>query len=298
MKSVILGSTGFIGRALYARMMAKGENVRPVRTSATNWICQLDKSCEWLQEELKDVDVVFLCAGRTGGVGRMAKDPMSFVYPNVRIQMNVMEACATAGVRRLVMIQSTTGYPASPAEMHEDEYLDGDLHPAYFGPGTAGRFIQRVSQLFAPKLEIVFFRPSNVYGPGNNFDPQTSHVIEATVRKVAERQDPFVIWGNGLEARDAIYIDDLAEAISLGGACPPGAYNVGTGDTMTVNDIVSDLCMHAKFQPNIQYDLSKPSAIPARRVNVDKLRALGWKFTVPMPQGLRNTYDWWIGQTG
>lgn len=296
MKTIILGSTGFIGSALTARLMVKGVSVQPIKTSAASWT-RLDQPCDWLTHDLRDADTVYLCAGRTGGVGRMASDPMSFVYPNVRIQMNVMEACAAAGVRRLVMLQSTTGYRATPDPMHEEEYLDGELHPAYFGPGNAGRFIDRVATLFK-SMEIVFFRPSNVYGPRNDFDPITSHVIEATIRKVAERQNPFVIWGTGDEVRDATYIDDLAEAMSYGATCPPGAYNVGTGDEMSVKQMVGVLLLHAKFEPEIVYDASKPSAIPARRVNVDKLRALGWKITVPMPEGLRRTYDWFVEQTG
>src|SRR5678816_4519374 len=125
------------------------------------------------------VDTIYLCAGRTGGVGRMAKDPFSFVYPNVRIHMNVFEAASKAGVRRVVCVGSTTGYPNSPEAMKEEQYLEGDLHPAYFVPGNTHRFIKRLAMMHK-NLETVFFRPSNVYGPRNNFDPQNSHVIEAT----------------------------------------------------------------------------------------------------------------------
>jgi GDP-L-fucose synthase len=198
----------------------------------------------------------------------------------------------------VVSVQSTTGYPNTDRSVREEEYVEGVLHPAYFFPGTAWRFIDGVAEMFRRKsdMEIAFFRPSNVYGPRNSFDPKFSHVIEATVRKVAERQDPFVIWGTGNEVRDAIYVDDLAEAMTMGAHCPQGAYNVGSGEEMTVNEIVSTLCAHAGFSPKVQHDLSRPTAIPARRVNCEKLLSLGWRPQVSMKDGLHRTLDWYVKQ--
>jgi GDP-L-fucose synthase len=210
--------------------------------------------------------------------------------------MNVFEAAVKAGVRRVVCVGSTTGYPDTGLPVTEDQYLEGDLHPAYFVPGNAHRFIKRLAMM-EKRLETVFFRPSNVYGPGNNFDPKNSHVIEATVRKVAEKQNPFVIWGTGDEIRDAIYIDDLAEAIALGADCPPGDYNVGSGEELSVNQIADVLMGHAVFLPTIHHDLSKPTAIPARRVDCTKLKALGWSPKVGMADGLKRTYEWYKENT-
>ena len=292
MTRIVLGSMGFIGEALYDRLKAKGIDAYPIPTSGGSEY-SLDKDYEWLYPLIENVDVLYLCAGSTGGVGRMANDPLSFVYPNVRIHMNVFEACAKMGVKRVVVLNSTTGYPDSSDPMHEDQYLTGEPHPAYYGPGNAHRFIYRLAKLF-PKVEFVFFRPSNVYGPGNNFDPQTSHVIEATVRKVAERQEPFVIWSDGKATRDAIYIDDLVEAMTYD--CPPGAYNIGTGEEMSVVQMVNVLFDHADFHPEIQFDLTKPSAIPARRVDISKALSFGWTPKVSMTEGLQRTFDYYIGR--
>lgn len=289
---VVLGSSGFIGRAVYERLLAKGVgNVTAVMSSSSGFT--LDRNCTWLDPVIQGVDTVYLCAGRTGGVGRMANDPFSFIYPNVRIHMNVFEACAAAGVRRVVCVQSTTGYADSDLPMREDQYLDGELHRAYVIPGNAHRFIYRLAQMHKD-LEVVFFRPSNVYGPHNSFDPQNSHVIEATVRKVAERQDPFVIWGNGLEVRDAVYIDDLADAMTLALNCPTGAYNVASGEEMNVNEIVSELLDAEGFHPRIHYDTTKPTAIAARRLDISKAGAfLGWEPKVTMRDGLLRTLAWY-----
>jgi len=294
MKTVVLGSMGFIGSALVARLQEKGIPVHPIATSSKGF--RLDEDVEGLPNVLYGADTVYLCAGRTGGVGRMARDPLSFVLPNVRIQMNVMEACVKAGVRRLVTGQSITGYPDSPEPMREDQYHEGNLHPAYFVPGNTWRFIDKVAAMFKA-LEVVFVRPSNVYGPRNDFDPQTSHVIEATVRKVHERQDPFVIWGNGLETRDPTYIDDLAEALTLCRDCPPGAYNIGTGQSVSVRDMVYMLLSHADFSPRIEYDLDKPTAIQTRYLDCSKARqVLGWEPKVSIREGLQRTYDWFAEQ--
>lgn len=292
MRTVVLGSTGFIGRAVYNRLWEKGITAEGLPTSS--WGPMLDRHEGWLPGLLHGVDTVFLCAGRTGGVGRMAKDPLSFVLPNVRIHMNVFEACAKAGVRKVVCVQSTTGYADSPLPMKEDQYLEGELHKAYVVPGNAHRFIYRLSQMFP--LEVVFFRPSNVYGPHNDFSADKSHVIEATVRKVVERQDPFVIWGTGEEVRDAVYVDDLADAITYGIDCAPGGYNIASGEEMTVNMIAHHLLSVTGFQPELKHDLSKPTAISARRVDISKAKALGWEPKVSMKEGLTKTLNWYALQ--
>ena len=215
----------------------------------------------------------------------MATDPFAFVRANVRIHLNVFEACERAGVRRVICPQSTTGYPDSPAPMREDQYFDEPTHPYYFAPAASWRFIDRLAAMHKG-LEVVFFRPSNVYGPRNSFDPQNSHVIEATVRKVAERHDPFVIWGDGTEKRDPTYIDDLAEAMTLCMDCPPGAYNIGTGQSVSVSEMVGLLCKHAGFQPEIRYDAGKPTAIPARYLDCSKARdVFGWTPKVGIEEG-------------
>lgn len=287
MKTVILG-LGFIGSAL-AKKLPKAT---AIRTSSDS--LRLDKDSGWIYQALEGADTVFMCAGSTGGVGKMATDPFSFIYPNIRIYMNVFEACEKAGVKRVVCPGSTTGYPNSPEEMDESRFLEGDLHPAYNIPGNVHRFVKRLSLVHS--FETLFFRPSHVYGPGNDFNPQTSHVVEAVVRKVAEKQDPFVIWGNGEAIRDGIYIDDFAEAMALATdpEVPPGDYNVGTGVDTSVNRMVEILCNYANHYPDIIYDLSKPTAIPARRVSTKRLRSMGWEPKVSMEEGLKRTYSWYL----
>lgn len=293
MKTLILGAGGFIGGSLYRKLRDSGApGIVAIATSSKKH--DLDWESSWLQQtfQKEDVDTVYLCAGQTGGVGKMAADPLSFMLPNVRIHMNVFEECAKYGVKRVICVQSTTGYPDSPKPMREDEYHRGPLHPAYRVPGTAHRFIENISHLF--DFDTLFFRPSNVYGPGNDFSPDKSHVIEATVRKVAERQNPFVIWGDGSQTRDAIFITDLVDALIMGKKWPAGAYNIASGEEMSVSQIANTLCEHAKFHPEIRFDPTKPQAINARRLNIEKARSLGWSPKVSMKEGLEKSYDWFI----
>ena len=292
-KILTLGSAGFIGRALCDKLDEHGIPYKGIACSS-EWL-RLDQSAAWLERELVGVDTVYIAAGRTGGVGRMARDPLSFVLPNVRIQMNVMEACIKAGVRRVISGQSITGYPDTMLPVEEDEYQSGTLHPAYFVPGNTWRFVGRFAEMVsrASHLEVVFLRPSNVYGPRNDFDPQTSHVIEATVRKVYERQDPFIVWGNGEEKRDPTYIDDLAEALVQAREWPAGAYNIGTGQSVSVKDMVGVLLAHANFAPEVRYDSTKPTAIPTRYLDCNKARAMGWQPKVSIEEGLVRTFDWY-----
>ena len=293
-KITVLGSNGFIGNAVFKRLQKKGFDPIPIPASSKG--PRLDKGIDWLN--LSGIDTVYLCAGRTGGVGRMQKDPLSFVLPNVRIHMNVFEAAQRDGVRRVICGQSITGYPDVSHPVEEDEYGMGALHPAYFVPGNTWRFVDKLAQMFR-NLEVVFVRPSNVYGPRNDFDPQTSHVIEATVRKVYERQNPFVIWGNGSETRDPTYIDDLAEALTLCGDCPVGAYNIGTGQSVTVNEMVKILCDHADFHPELRYDTSKPTAIQTRYLDISKTQeVLKWNPSVTIEDGLKRTYDFYAENAG
>ena len=293
MKTIVLGSEGFIGGAVVERLRMRGVQPYLPKCTSTVEAFRLDTGTLRLMDWLEKGDTVYLCAGRTGGVGRMATDPFAFVRANVRIHLNVFEACERAGVRRVICPQSTTGYPDSPAPMREDQYFDEPTHPYYFAPAASWRFIDRLAAMHKG-LEVVFFRPSNVYGPRNSFDPQNSHVIEATVRKVAERHDPFVIWGDGSEVRDAIYIDDLAEAMTMAEDCPPGAYNVASGEEMSIREIAGTLFMAEGYEPKVKYDKTKPTAIAARRVDITKARTvLKWEPKVTMPDGLVRTLTWW-----
>ena len=287
MRTLIAGASGFIGGSLAFRLPGAVDVVmgraHADLTTAEGWAYALQCKPE----------LVYMCAGKTGGSGL---DPLHFVTDNVLMAAHMYRACAEAGVKRIVYLSSTTGYPDSSDPMREEDYFAGELHPAYFNPGHTKRFIERMGAMWAHRVETVFIRVGGVYGPGGDFDPVSSHVIEATIRKVAERQDPITVWGTGLNVRDAVYIDDLVAALIACKDWPAGAYNFATGDPMSVNDILHTLLAHADHQPRIERDLTKPEMLAARLLNCDKAHALGWKAKVGMREGIIKTFEWFKAQ--
>lgn len=291
MKILVCGAGGFIGGALYRKLYMNGADVTSV--DHKRFDLTLRDDCNFA---VAGQDVVYICAGVTGGSGLIALDPLSLVTPNLLIHINLFEACKKAGVKKVVALSSTTGYPDTDLPMAESDYFLGDPHPAYFNPGHTRRFIERLGAMY-PELNITFLRPSVVYGPGDDFDPATSHVIPALVRKVAERQNPITIWGDGSNWRDAVYIDDVVRALVLAQGAPLGAYNIATGEGMTVLEMLSTIEAHVDHYPGLKFDASKPSMLKKRALIIDKARSdLNWEPSVRMRDGLCKTLDWYASQ--
>lgn len=295
MKIAVSGATGFIGSHLVKALDATDD---VVTTSEHSFLCDLRKPEEAFYL-VSGADLVYHCAGVTTGSGAAGDGGRNLVADNVRLMISMMEACAHAKVRKLICMSSTTGYPDRPL-LTEDEYFEGEVHPAYKLVGESKRFIERLGAM-APEMEVTFIRCSGAYGPGANFDPETSHVIEATIRKIAEHQNPLIVWGDGEDTRDAVYIDDLTRALVLAAAAPPGAYNIACGTGMTVTQILKTLMYHnPAYDPEdtfIEYDLTRPKMIRTRVLDTTKARAvLGWEPTVSMAEGLIKTYDWYANQ--
>lgn len=306
MKILVTGAAGFIGGNLVPALVAAGHEVTgTVYTNAGNHpgvkYTEADltaRACWRTALDCADPEVVFMCAGVTGGSGKYEKDPLSFVTDNLLMHAQGFRACNERMVRRVVVLSSTTGYPDSPEPMREEDYFTGELHPAYFNPGHTRRFIERLGAMY-PQIEVVYVRVAGTYGPGDNYDPVTSHVIPATIRKVAERQNPLVIWGDGTNVREALYIDDFVEGLMACIDAPMGAYNFGTRAGYTINGIVNMCCIHAGYRPRIEHDLTKPVQIAQRTLNVDKAKTvLGWTAKVPMLEGLRRTLEWYEENNG
>jgi len=290
-KITVCGAGGFIGGALYRKLYVDGADV--TATDHKQFDLTQKDDCKFA---VAGSDLVYICAGVTGGSGLIASDPLSLVTPNLLIHINLFEACKKAGVKKVIALSSTTGYPDTDLPMVEADYFIGDPHPAYFNPGHTRRFIERLGAMY-PELNITFLRPSVVYGPGDDFDPATSHVIPALVRKVAERQDPITIWGDGSNWRDAVYIDDVVRALVLAQSAPSGAYNIATGEGMTVLEMLSTLEAHVNHYPGLKLDSSRPSMLKKRALVIDKARSvLNWEPSVRMRDGLCKTLDWYASQ--
>lgn len=300
MKILVCGGAGFIGAPLTAQLAGMGHDVRatmhskePVRVPGVTY-CEVDLTArgEWARL-LRDwrPDLVYMVAGKTGGSGL---DPLHFVTDNALMHLHLFRAAREFGiVRRIIGMSSTTGYRESAEPVREDSYFTGEPHPAYFNPGHTRRFIERVSAMY-PDIETTWLRCGGAFGPGDDFDPLSSHVIAATVRKVAERQNPITVWGDGTATRDCVYIDDLVRALILAPVAPPGAYNIGHGRGMTVNQMLDVLLENANYMPIIKWDESKPQMIANRSLDCTKAeKHMGFKPLIPMREGLARTLKWY-----
>ena len=282
---IILGAHGLIGSHVCAALPTA---VKAPRSDQ----CDLRDASE-ARYAISGHDVVINCAGTTAGSGGAGEGGRNLVADNVHINMSVFDACAQAGVKKLICLSSTTGYPQRSL-LSEDQYFEGDVHPAYSAVGESKRFIERLAAMY-PEVETVFLRCSGTYGPGADFNAQTSHVIEATVAKVARGDNPLTIWGDGEDERDAVHIDDLVRAIVLAIDAPAGAYNIASGESMSINEIVAHLCKGAGYRPRIEHDLSKPAMIRTRNLDISKARnVLRWSPAITMRDGLAATYRWYV----
>jgi len=297
MKIAVAGGAGFIGQHLVRQLVKDGHQV-----TASWYRREPQADCEWVPADLrnhaaalafvKDADLVYICAGETAGAGVVAKTRRALVIPTLQIHIAMFEACAAAGVKKVIAMSSSTAYPDSPEPMKETDY-DGPLFHAYRHIGATKRFVETLGRMYE-EMDVTFLRVTNAYGPHDCYDLDRSHVIPALVRKVVERHDPLVIWGDGGEVRDLIYIDDVVRALILAQKSKGHeSYNIGLGSGISVNAALEMLLHFADHQPKIVYDASKPQMIRKRAVDVHKAATrLGFAAEIYPALGLSKTYQW------
>lgn len=280
----IVGARGFIGQHLIEALCA-APKIGPVNLKYIHRGDPMD---------FAGCDTVYHVAGVTGGSQFLSDDPLGMAGSNLRLALDVFDAAKRDGVRRVIAMSSTTGYSEHlPSPILEEEYFLGSVPNCYTNPGETRRFIERLGRMYP--FDITFLRCAGAYGPGDDYEPATSHAIGATIRKVAERQDPIVCWGDGQDARDGTHVEDLARALV---ACMDlegkQSINIGTGRTMTIKAMIDMLCRHAGYRPHVVYDRAKPQMIRSRLLDVGLARKLiGWEATTTMEDGLTTTLDWY-----
>ena len=306
---LVAGATGLIGSHLTRRLLAEGARVR-----ATHWnreVAIQHPKLETLRADLtkadecrgavRGMDWVFLCAASTSGAHTIANTPMVHVTPNVLINSLMLEAAYEAQVAKFLWLSSTVAYPPSDKPMREEQMFEGEPFDRYYFAGWTKRFTEVLCRMYGEKLErrmaTLVLRPTNVYGPDDDFEFATSHVIPALIRKVVERWDPVPVWGDGSEVRDAIYVDDMVEAMVLAMQQLDryDAVNIGLGRGYSVSEILSMLLdLDGYRNARIVYDKSKPTMIPIRLIDTSKAeRVLGFKAKIGLREGLRRTLEWY-----
>ncbi|MEI8010956.1 MAG: NAD-dependent epimerase/dehydratase family protein [Candidatus Omnitrophota bacterium] len=308
-KILVTGAAGFIGAHLLARLLTAGARVRAAIHRRESSV--LDERVEYIRGDLtlmtdcrrvaSGVDMVFHCAASTSGAAVIERTPMVHVTPNIVMNAQLLEAAYQAGVKKFLWISSSTGYPDTGAwAVSEPEMMQGDPYEKYYHVGWMKRYSEILCRTYGEKIHplmtTVVLRPTNIYGEHDDFDPRTSHVFAALIRKVAERQDPLEVWGTGEDVRDLVYIQDFIDAMLTAMEKVEGydVFNIGLGEGYAVKDLLNRMLAVEGYTPRIICDPSKPTTIPVRRVDISKARkTLGFSPGVGIDEGIRRTLAWY-----
>ena len=307
--SLVTGGAGFIGTHLAKALLEQGgrvrlalhrcsPNVHDPRIETVHADLTRQEDC---LKAVQGVDLVFHAAGASSGVGAGADQAMAGITTNLNLTAQVLQAAWTAGVERILIFSSSTVYPACDHAVREDE-AEGAPHPSYLGYGRMRRYFEHLAEFVASRsgVKVALVRPTAVYGPHDNFDPATSHVVAALVRRAVAKLDPFEVWGTGDEVRDFLHVEDLARGCLLTmekhAACDP--INIGYGSPVTIRrvvDIILEAAGHS--EADVRFDASKPTAIPVRLVDTSKAkRLLGFEPRISIESGLTDLVRWYAAQ--
>ena len=315
-KIYVAGHRGMVGAAILRRLQARqaaGKAISLVtRTSQELDLTEQSAVRNFFQAE--QPDVVILAAARVGGIHANNTYPGQFIYENLMIECNVIHQAFAAGTKRLLQLGSSCIYPKAAAQpMREDALLTGTLEPTnepYAVAKIAGiKLCESYNRQYGVDYRSVM--PTNLYGPGDNFHPQNSHVLPALIRRFHEATrsglDEVVIWGSGRPMREFLHVDDMAEASLFVLDLDPQVYaaetlpmlshiNVGSGTDVTIGDLARLVAKTTGFTGRLSFDPTKPDGTMRKLMDVSRLERLGWKAKVGLEQGISETYAWYLTQ--
>jgi GDP-L-fucose synthase len=248
-------------------------------------------------------EYVFLAAAKVGGILANNTYPADFISDNLRIQVNVIDAARHHGVQRLLFLGSSCIYPKFAEQpIHEGSLLTGKLEPtndAYAIAKIAGIYQVKANRR-QYGVSFISAMPTNLYGPGDNFDLQNSHVLPALMRKMHEAklnsESTVLVWGSGTPRREFLYVDDLADAclFLMEHYDEPEPINIGVGEDLTILELAEIIANVVGFQGKIEFDLNKPDGTPRKLLDTAKLKSLGWVPSCSLHNGLQRTYAWYL----
>jgi len=298
----LAGHTGLVGSAIHRRLQAGGFTNLLMRGHAELEL--RDQGAVNRFFEATKPDYVILAAARVGGILANSTRPAEFIYDNLMIDTNVIHAAYRSGVRKLLNLGSSCIYPRlAPQPLKEEYLLSGALEPTNRAYAIAKITAIELCDHYRSQYgcDFISAMPTNLYGPGDNFDLSTSHVLPALIRKFHEARlagsDTVTIWGSGTPRREFLHVDDMADAalFLLEHYSAPGPINVGTGVDMTIRELAELIAQVVGFQGRLQFDASKPDGTPRKLLDVSRLRRLGWSSRISLEEGIRRDYDWYRG---
>src|ERR1700736_426052 len=300
-KVFIAGHGGMVGSAITRALEARGFSNLIKRSRAQLDLAVARAVSDFFREEKPEI--VIFAAAKVGGIKANNDFPVEFLIDNLRIQTNIISAAYENGARKLLFLGSSCIYPKhAPQPIPESALLTGPLestNDAYAIAKIAG---VKLCQAYAREYGANFISamPTNLYGPNDNFDLETSHVLAALLRKAHEaktkRARELVVWGTGTPRREFLHVDDCASAclFLLEKYDSPEVVNVGCGEDISIRELAELTCDVVGFKGALTWDKTKPDGTPRKLLDVSKLRGLGWTPTIPLREGIARTYDWFL----
>lgn len=304
---LVAGAGGISGHAAVRRLLNEGASIRATVHSQSTYDMSHPnmevRQYEFLNydeclDACRDMDIVINCVAYIRGAKGQTASPMPLVRGNLFPFMNLAEAACEVGVDRFSFVGSSTAYPDIRYPVKEDDCFVGEPHPVYRGVGWMKRYTEQVCMYYhtISKTKFGMVRTAALYGPNDAFNPEKNHVFPDLVMRAFRREDPFVVWGDGTQIRDAVYIDDLMDGLltTLEKHAEADPINIATGVSMTVREIVEVVTRLSGYAPRILYDTSKPVMIPYRLLDVEKAkRVLGWQYKTSFEEGMAKTIAWY-----
>ena len=295
----VAGHRGLVGSAVVRRLRALGFDQLLLAERGDLELTRQAQVEDWFAAHRPEI--VIMAAAKVGGIHANNSYAAEFIRDNLAVQTNVIDAAYRHGTRKLTFLGSSCIYPKhAPQPMNEDCLLTGPLEPTnewYAIAKIAGiKMCQAYRRQYG--FDAISLMPTNLYGPGDNFSLDNSHVLPALIRKFHEaasaRSKSVVVWGTGTPRREFLYVDDLADAVVFltqrySGA---GPINVGVGADITIRELAELIGGIVGFQGELAFDTAKPDGTPRKLLDVGRLHALGWRATTTLEAGLRSTYEW------
>ena len=291
----VAGNTGLVGSAIVRMLHMKGyTNIRS--SPSSRWDLRDQRDVEDFFR-INQPEYVYLAAAKVGGIVANRDYPAHFIYDNLMIQSNIINYARKYGVKKLLFLGSSCIYPKMCEQPIKESYLmTGPLEPtndAYAIAKIAGiKLCQAYRKQYG--FNTISLMPTNLYGPNDNFDLESSHVLPAMIRKFHEAKDKVTLWGDGSAMREFLHVDDLAEACfeCMKSYDSPDVINVGTGQDVTIKELAETVADVVGFKGEIVWDTSKPNGTPRKVLNIEKIKTLGWKPKISLREGIESTYEW------
>jgi len=304
-KILLTGGNGFLGKYVQTELLAQGVDKKNIIIpDSANDDLRKKTNCERV---VKNIDIVIHLAAKVGGIGYNQNHPGELFYDNLIMGVQLMEAARVAKVEKFVAIGTICAYPKhTPTPFSEDDLWNGYPEETNASYGLAKKMLLVQAQAYREQYNFnaIYLLPVNLYGPGDNFKPESSHVIPALIRKVADAKKqylPFIeVWGTGIATREFIYVEDAAQAIVQATLKydKTEPVNIGSGKDISIKELVKTICQLMDYQGKIKWDTSKPDGQPKRLLDITKAqKEFNFTAQTDFTTGLKKTIDWYLANS-